>query len=1227
MRHAKPLLTQMPARAPVHLRGEQGPHRILAISAGLPVVGSVAVLALAPDWRGVHEPIHALMEAGGALFALVLIILLHISRHVSQAISDAERSWLSVAILCMGLFDALHALAEPGNTFVWLHSVAVLAGGSLLCGLWLGPSVRIGPLGLAMVIALCGAAGVQALVHPSLVPPMVSHGEFTVLARALNFVGGTGFMAGGYYFFRRWRDQKDHSLQLIVGHCILFGTAGFLFELSSIWDAAWWWWHALRLAAYAVLFGAFLELTLADDGWHRRRFDFDISSMRTLAVLSGGSLCLVMGTSVLAGWLLRAPDIIQLYPSFAPMQATTALCFVFAAAALLSSAKPSWDRLQWAACAGLLAISGLSLLAHALDLSGPFGMAWTFGLDMPRTDYQGRMSVNTALGFALSVGALLPNRAFAPFAAGHMMRSGLALGVFGVASASLLWYGLGQDMSQAPFGVEQVALHTAVGLFGLSTALVCRAYEERRVVSRHHDPHEGVLAAGMLTLLAEAFLPPVAFSAIFHVPLVLLALALRWPMAAFLIGGVASTSYLLNQMGPRTEHDLHAPETMKALAEIMALWGVASLVYLWKRQTRALAGVQDRYELAVQGGNLGLWDWSIAADALRWTPRTFAMLGMATRTDPMTRADLLGRLHPDDRRPFTHMVERHIASAEPFETECRLRHQDGHYLYVAVMGMVTLGQNGVPLRLSGSVTDITPMKNLVEENLRRLELLSLGEQIASIGNWSVDVVAGNVVWSDEVYRIHGFEPGAFTPNLESGIDFYVDEDRDMVRTCVERSIETGKGFDFQAHIRRPDGSLRRIHSKGVVRTDEMGTVHTIYGMFQDITESWSATERLRMSEERFSAAVTGMSVGLWDWIDVRGDAEWWSPRFYALLGYEDGEIPAALSTFRDHLHEDDRAATFDAVERHFQDRAPFRIEYRLRTKSGAYRWFLGTGQSIRDDSGRATRMIGTIMDIHELKAANEALQAQTRKLTLANQDLDHFAYIASHDLRAPLRGISNAATWLEEDLADHLTPESREHIQLLRSRMARMERLLTDILAYCRAGRQENDHVLVDMHDLIGEVTDWVDPPDGFSVQILTPLPSLMVSQSLLEQVFLNLIGNAVKHHDQQRGRITIGYTRTDPFHRFTVTDDGPGIPERFHQKAFTMFQTLQPRDKKEGSGIGLAIVKKMVASVGGRVDIRSPLGDRGTTFDVQLPILAGDTLVTEEKNDDTGTRGLSAAC
>lgn len=237
---------------------------------------------------------------------------------------------------------------------------------------------------------------------------------------------------------------------------------------------------------------------------------------------------------------------------------------------------------------------------------------------------------------------------------------------------------------------------------------------------------------------------------------------------------------------------------------------------------------------------------------------------------------------------------------------------------------------------------------------------------------------------------------------------------------------------------------------------------------------------------------------------------------------------------------------------------------------------------------------GIVRDISKQKRSEAERDQFVKELSRSNRDLDDFAYVASHDLRAPLRVIGNTSTWLEEDLADVLDDESRENLQLLRSRVLRMEHLLDDLYEYSRAGRKTDSRYqrALPGAELMKEVLMLVDQPEGFTINVAPGFSRIQVPNMPLKQIFANLISNAIKHSETGTGVIDVSLEDDGEQYTFSVADDGPGIDTQFHDQIFKMFQTLKSRDEVEGSGIGLSIVKKHVEHAGGTISVHSAAGE-----------------------------------
>ncbi len=242
-------------------------------------------------------------------------------------------------------------------------------------------------------------------------------------------------------------------------------------------------------------------------------------------------------------------------------------------------------------------------------------------------------------------------------------------------------------------------------------------------------------------------------------------------------------------------------------------------------------------------------------------------------------------------------------------------------------------------------------------------------------------------------------------------------------------------------------------------------------------------------------------------------------------------------------------------------------------------------------------------ELGEIAASLETFRENAVELERSNAELEKFAYVAAHDLRSPLRAIRDLAEWTVEDVENSLSDAGRENMDLLQSRVERLNMLLNDLLAYSRAGKEDDDLQQLSLPEVVENTGELLDPNDSFKITYQGPATDVVTYATPLQQILLNLVSNGIKHHDRITGKIKISALVQDGRLFMKVSDDGPGIQPRYHERIFGLFQTLKPRDEVEGSGLGLAIIRKLVEHHGGTIRIISdPSELRGTTFEFDLP-------------------------
>ncbi len=256
----------------------------------------------------------------------------------------------------------------------------------------------------------------------------------------------------------------------------------------------------------------------------------------------------------------------------------------------------------------------------------------------------------------------------------------------------------------------------------------------------------------------------------------------------------------------------------------------------------------------------------------------------------------------------------------------------------------------------------------------------------------------------------------------------------------------------------------------------------------------------------------------------------------------------------------------------------------------------------RDARGAVVGFYAIVTDITERKRIEDALSEQARVLAQANIDIEQFAYIASHDLKAPLRGIGLLAEWITEELGDTAPANVARNLARLRRRALRMGALMESLLAYSRVGRVASNAQEVNTAELVATIADDLATRPGFVIESVAPLPILLTALAPLDTVLRNLVANAIEHHDRDAGRVVVSAVRHDAFVAFRVADDGPGIALADRERAFRMFETLAPKTDGSGSGIGLALVKRLVDQAGGQIQIIESNAARGVIFEFTWP-------------------------
>jgi PAS domain S-box-containing protein len=498
------------------------------------------------------------------------------------------------------------------------------------------------------------------------------------------------------------------------------------------------------------------------------------------------------------------------------------------------------------------------------------------------------------------------------------------------------------------------------------------------------------------------------------------------------------------------------------------------------------------------------------------------------------------------------------------------------------------------------VRDITERKQWQETLLKQAQLLDLANDTIIVRDLNDTIT----YWNQGAERLYGFSAAeAVGQSIDTLLKTEFPQPPEDIKNIV---FQQGYWSGELIHSRR-DGTRVAVKSGWTLQHDEMGEPVAYLEINQDITFAKLAEAALRKSEELYRTLVKNFPNGAVFLFDNQmrytiaegtglGAVNLESQ---ALIGKTIWEtLPPETARVLELIYREALQGKSTVTEIPFADRL-YRVHVLPVTNADGE---IVSGMTMTQDITESKRIEEALRSrADELAKLTAVLAQTTTNLEKRNAELDQFAYIVSHDLKAPLRAIANLSHWLEEDLAEHLSADNRHQMALLRSRVYRMEALINGLLQYSRVGRIRTELRRVDVEVLLADVIDSLAPPPEFTITLMPGMPTLWTEQLLLEQVFANLIGNAIKHHHRNDGNVTISAQEKTDDYEFAVTDNGPGIAPEFHEKVFVMFQTLQPRDKVESTGVGLAIVKKIIDEQGGTISLDSD-GGEGATFRFTWP-------------------------
>ena len=616
----------------------------------------------------------------------------------------------------------------------------------------------------------------------------------------------------------------------------------------------------------------------------------------------------------------------------------------------------------------------------------------------------------------------------------------------------------------------------------------------------------------------------------------------------------------------------------------------------------------ERLSISMRVAKAGAWNWDLRAQQIFWTPEFESLFDYEPGSTKQVYSEWLDRVHPDDRDRVEATLQKTIDGKLPeYRCEYRIVLRDGQIRWIDAVGELHCDAQGEPRLMSGLVYDITTAKHNEfvrkqdEEALRRSEEFTRRVLESNQDCIKVLDLEGRLLYMNDggqlLMEIDNFDTVANT----KWVEFWQEPETESLINGFT-TAKAGGVAKFEGYCNTAKGTSKCWDVVMTPILDGDGKVDRILSVSRDITERKQAEIALQASEELFRHTFEHIPLGFAH-VALDGSLLRVNRRFGEIVGYTQAELLA--TTFQAITEpadlEEDLALLAQLVNGEIDE---YTLEKRYIHKQGHHVWVnltVALIKSIAADGQKGTPqyLLAAIKDITDRKQLELLNQTQTadlhrlnnslmlaqQQLQERNQELDRFVSIAAHDLKAPLRAISNLSEWIEEDLKEQI-PGENPQLQLLRQRVKRMDALIDGLLRYSRAGRAELATETVDVAEVLAETIDSLSPPANFKIEIATPMPILDTKRLLLSQVFANLISNAIKHHNRVDGRIEITAEDLGDRDRFSVIDDGPGIPAgESRERIFEIFQTLNsPADSTENTGIGLALVKKIVEGEGGEI-------------------------------------------
>lgn len=600
-------------------------------------------------------------------------------------------------------------------------------------------------------------------------------------------------------------------------------------------------------------------------------------------------------------------------------------------------------------------------------------------------------------------------------------------------------------------------------------------------------------------------------------------------------------------------------------------------------------------------GKLGSWEFEVSTGILTWSEEVFRIYGLEPNTAPPSYEELQQYIHPDDWEHFHHTVQTAINYQKAYDLEHRIIQANGRLIYVLAKGEMVYDNSGQLTHIIGTAIDITDSK-IAEQNLQNLtDRLTLALKSAAIGIWEWDIPNNILLWDERMYELYGVVPEGSTNTYLTWANCLHPSDQKNAEFSIQQAIQGAKDFDIEFRIVLPNDSIRHIKAYALIQRNREGKPKQMIGINFDITARKLAEAELKRSHD-LREAIFNESTDALFLVDPH------------TLVTTDCNRPAV------HLFEASDKSELMGIEGHILQEHQFspaeleQINLELSTKGfwsqeivyislKGHRFWGNLAVKQIIVAGQTTNLV-RVTDISAQKQSEAKILQTSRQLENTNRELESFCYSVSHDLRAPLRHINGFVNALQQQLKRQELlndPKITHYLQVIDSSSQKMGNLIDGLLILSRYGRKPLESKPISIRELVDEAIEIVrsDPNHNSLVEfVIGELPNTVGDPTLLQQVFRNLIGNAIKFsRNQPQPRIEIDCL---PDQTIRIKDNGVGFQMEYADKLFGVFQRLHNEKDFEGTGIGLAIVQRIIQRHGGSIRAEG-YPNQGATFFIKL--------------------------